>query len=248
VNPPAGALRKPGGGRRSPADQVSLEVRGAGTPPAAHGSPTAADAGRGPRPCAGSADPRLGQDDDHDRGGQERDPGAGRRTSPRRSGHCWARNCRPDFDRQPYAGTAGLRWPTARPGHNSDSPTTLREQLMSTILIEPDDGEPASASAVLRVRATNAEYNQPALRIDQASKRGGAASIKIVDPNPDIEFVESDVAASTRSPSTPSSRCWRRARPASADRRSSRAGRAAGPGPPPGAAPRSARDCSRRRS
>ena len=65
---------------------------------------------------------------------------------------------------------------------------------MSTILIESDDGELASASAVLRVRATNAEYNQPALRIDQASKRGGAASIKIVDPNPDIEFVESDVA------------------------------------------------------
>jgi hypothetical protein len=32
------------------------------------------------------------------------------------------------------------------------------------------------------------------LRIDQSSKRGGAASIKIVDPNPDIELVESDVA------------------------------------------------------
>jgi hypothetical protein len=74
---------------------------------------------------------------------------------------------------------------------NSDK---LRQQLMSTNLIESDDGELASESAVLRVRATNAEYNQPALRIDQASKRGGAASIKIVDPNPDIEFVESDVA------------------------------------------------------
>ncbi len=65
---------------------------------------------------------------------------------------------------------------------------------MSTVLIESDDGQLPSASAVLRVRATNAEYNQPALRIDQASKRGGAASIKIVDPNPDIELVESDVA------------------------------------------------------
>lgn len=65
---------------------------------------------------------------------------------------------------------------------------------MTTILIESDDGELASASAVLRVKATNAEYNQPALRIDQASARGGAASIKIVDPNPDIEFVESDTA------------------------------------------------------
>jgi hypothetical protein len=67
---------------------------------------------------------------------------------------------------------------------------------VSAILIESDDGELPSASAVLRVRATNVEYNQPALRIDQASARGGAASIKIVDPNPDIEFVESDAADS----------------------------------------------------
>jgi hypothetical protein len=65
---------------------------------------------------------------------------------------------------------------------------------MASILIESDDGELASASAVLQVRGTNANYNQPALRIDQASARGGAASIKIVDPNPDIEFVESDAA------------------------------------------------------
>jgi hypothetical protein len=65
---------------------------------------------------------------------------------------------------------------------------------MATILIESDDGELASASAVLQVRGTNADYNQPALRIDQVSARGGAASIKIVDPNPDIEFVESDAA------------------------------------------------------
>jgi len=61
---------------------------------------------------------------------------------------------------------------------------------MATILIQSDDGELPSASAVLQVRATNAEYNQPALRIDQASDSGGAASIKIFDPNPDIEFVE----------------------------------------------------------
>ena len=65
---------------------------------------------------------------------------------------------------------------------------------MATILIESDDGELPSASAVLQVRATNAEYNQPALRIDQAGRSGAAASMKIVDPNPDIEFVESDVA------------------------------------------------------
>ena len=65
---------------------------------------------------------------------------------------------------------------------------------MATILIESDDGKLPSASAVLQVRATNPEYNQPALRIDQASDSGGAASIKIFDPNPDIEFVESGVA------------------------------------------------------
>jgi hypothetical protein len=47
----------------------------------------------------------------------------------------------------------------------------------------------------LEVTATNPEYNQPALRIKQASKRGGAASIRIDDPNPDIEFVENDQVA-----------------------------------------------------
>ena len=52
-----------------------------------------------------------------------------------------------------------------------------------------------SASAVLLVKATNPEYNQPALRIDQAGNSGGAASIKINDPNPDIEFVETDQVA-----------------------------------------------------
>jgi hypothetical protein len=35
---------------------------------------------------------------------------------------------------------------------------------------------------VLEVTATNLEYNQPALRIRQASSRGGAASIRIDDP------------------------------------------------------------------
>ena len=47
-----------------------------------------------------------------------------------------------------------------------------------------------SASAVLEVSATNPEYNQPVLRIKQAGTSGRAASIRIDDPNPDIEFVE----------------------------------------------------------
>ena len=61
---------------------------------------------------------------------------------------------------------------------------------MPTISITSHDGKLDSASAVLEVSATNAEYNQPVLRIKQAGQRGGAASIRIDDPNPDIEFVE----------------------------------------------------------
>jgi hypothetical protein len=66
---------------------------------------------------------------------------------------------------------------------------------MATISITSNEGALESASAVLEVAATNLEYNQPALRIKQASTRGGAASIRIDDPNPDIEFVETDQAA-----------------------------------------------------
>ncbi len=66
---------------------------------------------------------------------------------------------------------------------------------MSTISITSNEGALESASAVLEVAATNPEYNQPALRIRQAGKRGGAASIRIDDPNPDIEFVETDQKA-----------------------------------------------------
>jgi hypothetical protein len=63
---------------------------------------------------------------------------------------------------------------------------------MATISITSNEGTLDSASAVLEVSATNPEYNQPALHIRQAGKRGGAASIRIDDPNPDIEFVETD--------------------------------------------------------
>jgi hypothetical protein len=61
---------------------------------------------------------------------------------------------------------------------------------MATMTITSNDGALASASAVLEISATNREYNQPALRIKQASCRGGAASIRIDDPNPDIEFIQ----------------------------------------------------------
>jgi hypothetical protein len=61
---------------------------------------------------------------------------------------------------------------------------------MPTISITSNDGELSSASAVLEVSATNPAYNQPVLRIIQAGESGGAASIRIDDPNPDIEFVE----------------------------------------------------------
>jgi hypothetical protein len=58
-----------------------------------------------------------------------------------------------------------------------------------------NEGKLSSASAVLLLRATNPEYNQPVLRIEQAGTSGGAASIRIDDPNPDIEFVETDQTA-----------------------------------------------------
>ena len=61
---------------------------------------------------------------------------------------------------------------------------------MATMSIRSNDGALSAASAVLETSATNQEYNQPALRIKQASCHGGAASIRIDDPNPDIEFVD----------------------------------------------------------
>jgi hypothetical protein len=66
---------------------------------------------------------------------------------------------------------------------------------MATISITSNEGALASSSAVLEVTATNPEYNQPALRIRQAGKHGGAASIRIDDPNPDIELIETDQVA-----------------------------------------------------
>lgn len=61
---------------------------------------------------------------------------------------------------------------------------------MATISITSNEGALNSPSAVLEVSATNPEYNQPALRVRQESILGAAASIRIDDPNPDIEFVE----------------------------------------------------------
>jgi hypothetical protein len=61
---------------------------------------------------------------------------------------------------------------------------------MATKSITSNEGKLDSASAVLEISATNTDYNQPALHIKQASAAGGAASIRIDDPNPDIEFVE----------------------------------------------------------
>ena len=66
---------------------------------------------------------------------------------------------------------------------------------MATISITSNEGTLESASAVLEVTATNPDYNQPALRIRQAGTRGGAASIRVDDPNPDIELIETDQVA-----------------------------------------------------
>ena len=67
---------------------------------------------------------------------------------------------------------------------------------MPTVSITSNDGKLNSESAVLEVSATNPEYNQPVLRVKQAGTRGGAASIRIDDPNPDIEFVETGLNGS----------------------------------------------------
>jgi hypothetical protein len=61
---------------------------------------------------------------------------------------------------------------------------------MATTSIISNDGALASPSAVLEVSTTNPAYNQK-----QAGTGGGAASIRIDDPNLDIEFVESDQVA-----------------------------------------------------
>lgn len=63
-------------------------------------------------------------------------------------------------------------------------------KMASFISVISDAGKEPSSKPLLELRATNPESNQPVLRISQASKRGGAASIRIDDPNPDIEFVE----------------------------------------------------------
>lgn len=69
-------------------------------------------------------------------------------------------------------------------------PTISTKSNEGALVITSNEGHLDSASAVLEVSATNPEYNQPVLRIKQAGQRGGAASIRIDDPNPDIEFVE----------------------------------------------------------
>jgi hypothetical protein len=63
---------------------------------------------------------------------------------------------------------------------------------MAIVSITSNEGALDAASAVLEVSATNPDYNQPTLRIRQAGTRGGAASIRIDDPNPDIELIETD--------------------------------------------------------
>jgi hypothetical protein len=67
---------------------------------------------------------------------------------------------------------------------------------MATASLVSHEGKLTSASAVLLLKATNTEYNQPVLRIEQAGRSGGAASIRIDDPNPDIEFVETGLPGS----------------------------------------------------
>ena len=79
---------------------------------------------------------------------------------------------------------------------------------MATVSITSNEGALDSASAVLEVSATNPDYNQPALCIKQAGQRGGAASIRIDDPNPDIELVETDQVAPAGIAVRRRGQCW----------------------------------------
>jgi hypothetical protein len=67
------------------------------------------------------------------------------------------------------------------------SSTTSNEGALT---ITSNAGRLDSPSAVVVIDTTNPKYKQPALRIKQKGERGGAASIRIDNPNPDIEFVE----------------------------------------------------------
>jgi hypothetical protein len=70
--------------------------------------------------------------------------------------------------------------------------------------IETDQGELDSITPLLELRATNEQYNQPLLRIVvEKSRKGGAASIRIDDPNPDIELIELPAEGESSDPSDP---------------------------------------------
>jgi hypothetical protein len=79
--------------------------------------------------------------------------------------------------------------------HSNLGAINPRRYKVPTASIISNEGFLPSADAVLEVAATNPQYNQPALRIRQTSTLGAAVSIRIDDPNPDIEFVETDQVA-----------------------------------------------------
>ena len=63
------------------------------------------------------------------------------------------------------------------------------------LVIQTSHASPTSDSNLVRIESENASYDRPLLRIIDQSTAGGAASIRIDSPNPDIEFVESDQTA-----------------------------------------------------
>jgi len=60
---------------------------------------------------------------------------------------------------------------------------------MATIRITHNDAELYSVPSLVDISTTN----KAALRAKQARTRGGVASVRFGDPNPDIEFVETGV-------------------------------------------------------
>jgi hypothetical protein len=51
---------------------------------------------------------------------------------------------------------------------------------------------PQGSENLVFIKAANAGWNRPLLRVNDVSTAGGAANIRIDSPNPDIEFVETD--------------------------------------------------------
>jgi len=71
----------------------------------------------------------------------------------------------------------------------TDNDTSL---LNNMIKLSTSQSTPGASVNPLLIESTNAAFDRPLVRINDVSTAGGAASIRLDSPNPDIEFVETD--------------------------------------------------------